>query len=375
MRVGVVTTSYPREPGDPAGNFVAGHAQWLASRGHHVEVIAAGPGAPAIDGVAVRRVASGGLFYRGGAPEALEAGGRWTDALVFSAAMAREVARAGRGWDRAFAHWLVPSAACAALALPRRIPLTAIAHSGDVHLLNRMRASSAVAALLAARAAKICFVADAVRDRFASEIAPRALRRRVLGSSVVCAMGIDAERLHAQPTLAPASRDGAPVVLFLGRLVPVKGADVLFDALDHMRERARIVIAGDGPLRAELELRARNCPDRIAVIGEVRGAERDRWLARASVVVVPSRQLPSGRTEGMPLVALEAMAAGVPVVASAVGGLAEMPLAARIPPDDAGALAAALDRVLSACPDVRAAREFARRHDWSAVGPRLNPPS
>ncbi|HEY5934572.1 MAG TPA: hypothetical protein VIU61_08055, partial [Kofleriaceae bacterium] len=68
MRIGVVTTSYPRWPGDAAGNFVEGHVRALQRLGHEVEVIAAGDASEN----GVMRVPARGLFYRGGAPDALE---------------------------------------------------------------------------------------------------------------------------------------------------------------------------------------------------------------------------------------------------------------------------------------------------------------
>ncbi|MBA3821381.1 MAG: hypothetical protein H0X17_21035, partial [Deltaproteobacteria bacterium] len=69
MRIGVVTTSYPRMPGDPAGSFVHGHVTALRALGHEVDVIAAG--APTGDS-AVTWIADRALFYRGGAPDRLE---------------------------------------------------------------------------------------------------------------------------------------------------------------------------------------------------------------------------------------------------------------------------------------------------------------
>ena len=67
MRIGVVTTSYPREPGDFAGAFVAGLTHWLAHAGHRVEVIAAGEPSPDGDAdgdIPVARVPAGErLFY------------------------------------------------------------------------------------------------------------------------------------------------------------------------------------------------------------------------------------------------------------------------------------------------------------------------
>src|SRR4051812_23730269 len=104
-RVGVVTTSYPREEGDPAGNFVEGFARWRAGRGANVEVVAAGPGATRVGGLPVERVDGHGLFYQGGAPDTLASGGAaaWARAAAFQAALAARVGarlRQGR-WDAA----------------------------------------------------------------------------------------------------------------------------------------------------------------------------------------------------------------------------------------------------------------------------------
>src|SRR5688500_11776667 len=110
VRVGLVTTSYPRFDGDPAGCFVAEHVRYLEAPRHRVEVVAAGPVGGAADDRAIR-IAGGRLFYRGGGPEALEQGGGavWFDAARFTARLTAEVARRARRWDAVVAHWLVPS--------------------------------------------------------------------------------------------------------------------------------------------------------------------------------------------------------------------------------------------------------------------------
>src|SRR5688572_29621881 len=97
VRVGLVTTSYPRFDGDPAGCFVAEHARYLEAQGHRLEVVAAGAVGSAARDRAIR-IAGGRLFYRGGGPEALEQGGVavWVDAARFSARLAAEVARRAR---------------------------------------------------------------------------------------------------------------------------------------------------------------------------------------------------------------------------------------------------------------------------------------
>ncbi len=102
--------------------------------------------------------------------------------------------------------------------------------------------------------------------------------------------------------------------------------------------------------------------------------EMPALLARASVVVVPSCALPNGRSEGTPLIALEALAAGVPVVASAIGGLRALaPAAVLVPPDHPALLAAAIDHALLAPPPAVTLRAAVAHLDWSHVATVLAP--
>ena len=365
MRIGLVTTSYPRSATDPAGSFVGAHAHALRALGHDVDVVAAGPCDR--DGEVVRIPST--LFERGGAPDALE---RAPLALVgpavsFSARLAAAVARRARRWDAIVAHWLVPSAIA---ALPARLPLLAIAHGGDVHTLRRARLLAPVLYALRQRRAELVFVSHELR---AIAIAAVPSLARWLERATVQPMGIDIARFAAIER-APTT---PPTIAVAARLVPVKGIDVLVAASARLRSRARIVIAGDGPAREELERRAariREVEQRADVqfLGSVDTTERDRLLGRASVVVVPSRVLPNGRSEGMPMIALEALAAGVPVVASEVGGLRELAPAARlVRPDDPGALAAAIDAVIAAPPPAAVLKAAVDHLTWERVAHRL----
>ena len=119
LRLGVVTTSYPRWPGDPAGNFVAAHVAALRALGHSVEVIAAGD--PATQAAPeVTRLPGEGLFYTGGAPDLLERAPLRNAATAarFAARLARTVATRARRWDAIIAHWLAPSALAADMGRP-----------------------------------------------------------------------------------------------------------------------------------------------------------------------------------------------------------------------------------------------------------------
>lgn len=379
MRVGIVTTSFPRRAGDFAGAFVAEHAAWLAAAGHEVDVIAAGDAArterwaPAIE---IERVpAPPGLFYSGGAPEALDrSASMWPAAAAFSAKLARAVARRSQGWGAAFAHWIAPSALAMIAA---RVPTVAIAHSGDVHLMRRTGAAAPVAWLLRRRGVELSFVSEAVRHRLATARGVTSSLRFWIESMPIVPMGIDVARLRRARAAAPAGRPRT--VVFLGRLVPIKGAAVLIDAARHLPPDARVVIAGDGPERPALERLAATAPN-VELIGEVSGAERDALLAGADVVVIPSIELEDGRTEGAPVVAYEAMAAGAAVVASEVGGLAGLPRAAvrLVPPREPHALAREITALLADAParraQIAAADRVATARDWRVVGPTLCEP-
>jgi glycosyltransferase involved in cell wall biosynthesis len=176
-------------------------------------------------------------------------------------------------------------------------------------------------------------------------------------------MGIDVARFAALPR-APSD---PPTVLVVARLVPIKGVDVAIAAMQHAARPARLVIAGDGPERARLAA----APGSHTLLGEVTTDRRDDLLRTAGVVAIPSRITPRGRTEGTPLIALEALAAGVPVVASAVGGLRELPGVRLVPPDEPRALARAIDDALAAPAAPEALRASVIHLDWREVAARL----
>jgi glycosyltransferase involved in cell wall biosynthesis len=135
--------------------------------------------------------------------------------------------------------------------------------------------------------------------------------------------------------------DGPATILAVGRLREPKDFATLVRAGARLEPgRARVLIVGDGPDRAAIEgeIAQLGAEDAVALLGE-RSDVAD-LLAGADVFVLPSR------SEGLPMSVLEAMAAGLPVVASAVGGVPELvrdgETGRLVPPGDAGALAAAL---------------------------------
>jgi glycosyltransferase involved in cell wall biosynthesis len=147
----------------------------------------------------------------------------------------------------------------------------------------------------------------------------------------------------AQAT-ADVSAAGRPVVLAVARLAPQKGLDVLIEAAARWRDRdprPLTVIAGDGPLADELGAQASRAGADVRLLG----ARQDvsALLAIADVVVVPSRW------EARALILQEAMRSGRPIVATEVGGTADLTGAdgaVLVPPGDPAALAVAVTTVL-----------------------------
>jgi glycosyltransferase involved in cell wall biosynthesis len=142
-------------------------------------------------------------------------------------------------------------------------------------------------------------------------------------------------RLRAELGISPA----APVIVTVGRLVPIKRFDLLIDAFRAALEQlpgARLVIVGEGECRAELEARAAGHPS-IHFTGLRRDLEH--VYADADLMVL------SSDNEGTPVAVIEALASGLPVVATDVGGVRDVvPSGAGtiVPPGDARALAEAL---------------------------------
>jgi glycosyltransferase involved in cell wall biosynthesis len=180
----------------------------------------------------------------------------------------------------------------------------------------------------------------------------------------VIKMGVDPERFRRSRPLP-----GGRTVLAVGRLIEKKGFRYLLDAAAQLREQGkldRLVLVGDGPLREPL----RDQAARLGLDGVVewRGA-RDALgvreaLAEADVLAIPAVPASDGDRDVLPLIAGEALAMEVPVVASDFVGLPEVvqrPWGRLVPPGDSSALAGALAEILDLDLPSRAAAGSAGR--------------
>jgi glycosyltransferase involved in cell wall biosynthesis len=396
MRVLVLTSSYPKFPGDGTAPFVERMAVETARRGHAVEVVL--PEHPDLvtedrsAGLALRlhphRSSWPGMAPRWGYAASMAADRRlrvsaWSAAPI---ALASAIRRAGRllqaeRFDLVHAHWVIPNGPVGAWAAARaRVPLVVSLHGSDVFVAEAHPLLRAVARRVLERSA---WVIASSRD-----LAERAVALAPSCRPEVLLYGVDPADVafgDPEPWRRAAGREpGEMLVVALGRLVAKKGFSTLVDAIALLRRRGvsvRLLLGGDGDLAADLEIRARSA----GAEGFVRQAGRiphDRvggFLRAGDVVVVPSVRDERGNVDGLPNVLLEALAAGRPVVASRIGGIPEVVVdgdnGLLVPPGDAGALADALQR-LAEDPGLRmrlaaGAVSSASRHTWSAYGQRL----
>ena len=332
----MVTSSYPRFPGDSVGTFMEPIAKSVAALGHEVHIVA--PWHPLV----TRPAHEGGVhfhFYKYAPVEALNVFGyaaalRADVNLKAAAYIAAPLALAA-GWRAArkvarktrasvmHGHWVVPGGATAAAAAPG-LPLVVSLHGSDVYVAEKLAPARQVAKMVFRRAhAVTACSSDLARRAIALGADPQRIE--------VVPYGVDIERfkpdVQARAELrARVSVGPNRLMLFsAGRLVRKKGFEYLIDAvaLSPAADRPMLVFAGNGDLRGELEARAAGAAvaDSVRFLGNQTQDEVGRWLAAADVVAVPSVRDDSGNVDGLPNVVLEALASGTPLVTTPAGGI------------------------------------------------------
>jgi glycosyltransferase involved in cell wall biosynthesis len=338
VRVGIVTTSYPRFPGDYAGSFVHDLAVALTEQGTDVTVWA--PHAP---GLPQREVLDGVLIHRFRyAPDALEHVA-YGSGIAFNLKHDRRAAAALPAFLRALRQAGIEAQATsdvvhvnwapvAAVLPPSPVPLVLTLHGSDVRLAEQGRFWRSALRRALARATRVIAVSAELA------VALSVHSGGLLPPIDVVPTGVEPDLLERERVVRHAR--GALRIAYVGRLVDGKGVFDLADAFVNLDRDATLTVVGDGPAAGPLAwafLRA-DCERRVHFLGSVPRPEALDVMADSDLVVVPSH------AEGCGVVAIEASALGTPVIATRVGVHPELlPEVLLFEPGDIVGLAARIE--------------------------------
>jgi len=402
MKICMVTSSYPKYPGDVTAPFIEGIASSVAALGKGNEVHVLAPYHPKVR----RKRFENGVhlhFFRympirslniWGYAESMEADVRVKRAIypltpfVFAssfAALLRLTAR--HQFDILHAHWVIPNGPVGTLvANIRKLPLVISLHGSDVFVAEHNPILKPVARRCFARADAVSASSDDLVQRAIRIGAPRK-------RSEVIPYGVDPDRF----TPATATDPGAAlrqqlglaadeqIILAVGRLVYKKGFEYLIRAMPAVlaeHPRTRLLIVGGGDLREKLGalIAQLGVSQSVQLSGAVERDQLPLYFSGCDLFVLPSVRDQAGNIDGLPNVLLEAMASGKPAVASNVAGV---PLAvhdgengALVPEKDPSALAAAISHLLADPGLMREMGQASRRRveadlNWRSVAARF----
>jgi len=267
--------------------------------------------------------------------------------------------------DATIGFWVHPDGEAAVRAAREAgVPSMIIAGGSDLLLLTKDKRRSRCVVKVLQAADVLVAVSSDLREKISTlGVSPE--KTHVWNRGVDSTLFSPGDRLEARHRLGiPAS---GRVVVWVGRMVPVKGLDVLIEASSILQRRDanfHLYLVGDGPLRAILEERCRSMglSSRISFAGNRRHHDLPDWYRAADLTVLPSR------SEGLPNVLRESLACGTPFVASRVGGIPEIGQEScriLVTPEDPEALAEAIARGLTdwaSVPRMEALTQFAT---WS----------
>lgn len=296
-------------------------------------------------------------------------GSRWNHRLMAHALRPTlEAVRAGFAFDAVLASWIYPDA-CAVAELSREMGFrfVAIAQGSDVHQYLQIAARRAIIVSSLNRAEAVVTRSEDLKQR-------------------LIAVGVPPQKLHTiyngvegdvfQPDDRVAARRGlglspnATILLFVGNLLPIKNPLLLLDALaelirTHPDKPYRLLYLGDGDLLPALSRRATllGLDNRVDCLGRRSPEVVARFMQAADLLCV------SSHNEGVPNVVLEALACGLPVVGTHVGGLPEIlsdsELGLLVPPNDAHEFARGISTMLGRSVSADRIACCAKRFRWS----------
>jgi glycosyltransferase involved in cell wall biosynthesis len=390
LKILMVTSSYPKYPGDVTAPFIESIARAVVLRGHQVDVVLpehpdlARPAGDPVRFFPYRYAPTRGLALWGYA-QSLRSdvnvrGAVYLVAPLAALALRRALRRrlAAEAYDAVHVHWVVPNAALVSdLVAGRRLPLVVSCHGSDVYMAERLPPARHLARRALERAGAVTACSEDLRTRLA-RLGAAESRLRTVPYGVDAAAFADARPeggLRARLGVA----EGEILVLGVGRLVEKKGFRHLVDAA-AATPGVVVALAGDGDLRDELAAHGKAKGARLHLLGALGRDAVAAAMAAADVVAVPSVVDRAGNVDGLPNVLLEALGSGRAVVASRVAGIPDVVRdgvnGLLVAPGDPVALGASLahlrdDAALRARLGAEAARDAREERSWAAAARRF----
>ncbi|MEO0211180.1 MAG: glycosyltransferase family 4 protein [candidate division WOR-3 bacterium] len=275
-------------------------------------------------------------------------------------------------YDLVHVHWPFP---LAFLAMPFKVPKIYTFYTAEIVLAEKFRFIGNLFQYLVNRARILTFLTGYCLSRFSKTF------KLPSGSRAVVIPFMPAGEMIELPEIKRENNR----LLFVGRLVERKGVKYLLRALKILKEQyphIKLTVIGAGPEEGNLksEVEALGIQNSVDFLGLVSEEEKAREYGRAAVFVLPAIVDSKGDTEGQGVVILEAMRAGVPVVASAVGGITDLIVDGEtgflVPEKDPEALSAVLAKLIDS-PDKRemvaiaALERLEKEFGPSVIGERL----
>ncbi|HEY5627928.1 MAG TPA: glycosyltransferase family 4 protein [Candidatus Limnocylindrales bacterium] len=325
LRVLWLTPAFPWAGQPVDGYFYRTQAAALARQGVGITVSAAVPHAP----WPLSRLRPRWRAYRDAPPDAIDAGvrvirprypnvpgqPRWARADRFVAAAAWRARNVWRGADLVHGHSAIEALAARRLAARASLPFVITFHGGDINTWPRQRPDRRDDLVAAIRdAALVIAVSEALAARIGELAGVEAL---------ALPLGTDHRDIAAQQLDRASARRalGIPhdrvVALFVGHLLEAKGALVFADAVLAVGKPFLGILVGGGPMAGYAADRS-SAADMLRYTGELPHDQVVRYMSAADVLVLPSY------SEGLPTVVVEAGSLGLPVIATAVGGVPEL---------------------------------------------------
>jgi glycosyltransferase involved in cell wall biosynthesis len=334
----LVSGIWPPDVGGPASHAPE-FAGFLQRRGHGVEVVVTADGAPAVEAYPVRFVS------------------RRLPVGVRHAAVAALVARRSRANDVVYATSMLGRATLGASVAGRPIVVKLTGDDAYERARRRGLFSGSLDEFQAHRGGTRTRVLRSARDAALRRVDHLVCPSAYL-ASFARAWGVPEERLTVLPNPSPelpalAPREElraklgleGPALAFAGRLTSAKALEVAFEAVRRLPEVV-LLVAGDGPERESLERTAQE----LGLDGRIRFLGPQSRLGVLELFHAADAAILSSAWENLPHTVVEALAAGTPVIATATGGVVEVVRDGEngllVPPGDAAALAAAIERFL-----------------------------